>query len=310
MGRYVIGLLPSSRIHHVVLKIFQEKFWYNVKRSRDLSWKPMEAKSVLYILYLSIAIAATTIGSMTGMGGGVIMKPLMDVLKSFDVETIGMLSSITVFFMSVVSVGKQMLAKTPIPFDFAVPLAFGSVVGGYLGQWLLRAVVTALHAQSLVTVVQNVLLAILILGVYLYMRRKDRIQGKHLSGIPVSLLTGCILGICSAFLGIGGGPIDVAVIIYLYSTTTKTATICSLLIILFSQVSKLATVALTTGFAVYDLSVAPVMVIGAIAGGFIGAAFNRRCSEETVEKAFNAVQLLVLAIAVFNIVRNLISAGA
>lgn len=263
-----------------------------------------------YILYFLIAISATTVGSMTGMGGGVIMKPLMDVLKSFDVETIGMLSSITVFFMSVVSVGKQMAAKTPIPFDFAVPLALGSVAGGYLGQWLLRTIVAAMHAQALVTVVQNVLLAILILGVYLYMRHKDRIQGKHLSGVPVSLLTGCILGICSAFLGIGGGPIDVAVIIYLYSTATKTATICSLLIILFSQISKLATVALTTGFAVYDLSVAPVMVIGAIAGGFIGAAFNRRCSEETVEKAFNTVQLLVLAIAVFNIVRNLISAGA
>lgn len=235
------------------------------------------------------------------------MKPLMDILRSFDVETIGMLSSITVFFISVVSVGKQMAAKTPIPFNFAVPLALGSVAGGYLGQWLLRAIVAALHAQALVTVV--VLLAILILGVYRYMRHKDHTQGKHLSGVPVSLLTGCIFGTCSMFLGIGRSPIDVA-IIYLYSTATKTASICSLLIILFSQVSKLATVALTTGFAVYNLSVAPVMVIGAIIGDFIGAAVKQHCSEEAVEKAFNAVQLLVLTIAVFNIVRNLISASA
>ena len=48
------------------------------------------------------------------------------------------------------------------------------------------------------------------------------------------------------------------------------------------------------------------MVIGAIAGGFIGASLNKRCSEQVVERAFNGVQLLVLAIAIFNIVRNLL----
>ena len=63
--------------------------------------------------------------------------------------------------------------------------------------------------------------------------------------------------------------------------------------------------ALTTGFGVFDLSIAPVMIVGAIAGGFIGASLNKKCSEAAVEKAFNAVQLLVLAISIFNIVRNL-----
>ena len=47
------------------------------------------------------------------------------------------------------------------------------------------------------------------------------------------------------------------------------------------------------------------MIAGAIAGGFIGAGLSKRCSEPAVERAFNGVQLLVLAIAVFNMVRNL-----
>ena len=96
-----------------------------------------------------------------------------------------------------------------------------------------------------------------------------------------------------------------ALIIYLYSVGTKAATVCSLVTILFAQVSKLGTVALSTGFLIYDLSMAPVMVMGAVAGGFIGANLNKRCSEQTVEQAFNAVQLLVLAITIFNIIRNL-----
>ena len=259
-----------------------------------------------YLIYFLIAIGATTVGALTGMGGGVIIKPLMDVLQGFDVETIGVISSITVFCMAVVSIGKQIMAKTPVPFDIAIPLALGSVAGGYLGQWMLKAIIAALGVQSMVTVAQNAVLAILILGVYLYMRNKSRIPGKHLKGVPVSLAAGCALGIFSSFLGIGGGPINVALIIYLFSVGTKTATVCSLMTILFSQISKLATAALTTGFGVYDLSVAPVMVVGAIAGGFWGAALSRRFSDKMVEKAFNGVQLLVLAIAIFNIVRNLI----
>lgn len=258
-----------------------------------------------YLIYFFIAIAATTVGSLTGMGGGVIIKPLMDILRDFNVETIGVLSSITVFCMSVVSIGKQMLAKIPIPFHVAVPLAAGSVAGGYLGQRMLRWIVSAFHAQKLVTVVQNGILAVLVLCVCFYMSRKDRITGRHISSPPVSLLTGCFLGIISSFLGIGGGPINVALITYLYSVSTKTAAACSLVTILFAQASKLAIVALNPGFGGYDLSVAPVMVVGAVSGGFIGAAISHRCSERTVDRAFHVVQLMVLGIALFNIVRNL-----
>ena len=267
-----------------------------------------------YVLYFLIAIGATTVGSLTGMGGGVIIKPLMDVLHGFDVQTIGVLSSLTVFSMSVVSIGKQMLARTKIPFGTAIPLALGSVMGGLAGEKLLQVIVDALRANSAVTVVQNVVLSLLILAVFLYMKNKSRIPSQELRGVVVSLLVGVFLGICSSFLGIGGGvankvtvdePINVALIIYLFSFDTKTATVCSLVTILFAQISKLTTVALTTGFGVFDLSIAPVMIVGAIAGGFIGASLNKKCSEAAVEKAFNAVQLLVLAISIFNIVRNL-----
>lgn len=257
-----------------------------------------------YIIYFLIAIGATTVGSLTGMGGGVIIKPLMDVLQGFDVTTIGVLSSITVFSMSIVSIGKQILAKTKIPFNIAIPLALGSVAGGLMGEKLLRMVVEALQADAAVTVVQNVVLSLLIFVVFLYMKNKAHIQGKKLSGVVISALVGIFLGVCSSFLGIGGGPINVALIIYLFSFDTKTATICSLVTIFFAQVSKLGMVAFTTGFGGFDLSIAPVMVLGAIAGGFIGASLNKKFSEAAVEKAFNATQLVVLALAVFNIVRN------
>lgn len=259
-----------------------------------------------YVIYLLLALFATTVGSLTGMGGGVIIKPLMDVLGDYNVQTIGIVSSITVFSMALVSVAKQIKAKTEIPFKMAIPLSVGSTVGGFLGEKLLKFIVDLLKANSFVTVVQNFVLAILILCVFLYMKNKNRIKSNHLDGILPSLAVGVFLGICSSFLGIGGGPINVALIIFLFSVTTKTATVCSLITILFAQISKLATVALTTGFSDFDLSIAPIMIIGAISGGFLGAEFNKKCKEETVEKAFNCVQLIVLSITIFNIVRNLI----
>ena len=171
---------------------------------------------------------------------------------------------------------------------------------------MLDFIIDRLNINSIATVVQNIVLAILILGVIIYMKNKRRIKSKNLNGIPVCLVVGVFLGFCSSFLGIGGGPINVALIIYLFSFDTKTATVCSIVTILFAQIAKLATTALTTGFAVYDLSVAPLMAIGAVMGGFIGVSISKKCSEKTVEKSFNAVQLLVLTITIFNVIRNII----
>lgn len=259
-----------------------------------------------YVIYFLLTLFATSVGSLTGMGGGVIIKPIMDVMGDYDVQSIGLIASITVFSMAIVSILKQIKAKTKIPFKTALPLAVGSVVGGIVGERVLKLIINLLNANSIVTVVQNVVLAVLILLVFIYMKNKNKIKGKELKGVPVSLFVGIFLGFCSSFLGIGGGPINVALIIYLFSYSTKTATVCSLVTILFAQISKLTTVALTTGFSGFDLTITPVMIIAAISGGFIGAYFNKKCSEKTVEKAFNIIQLVVLALTIFNIIRNLL----
>lgn len=258
-----------------------------------------------YIFYFLIAIISTTAGSLTGMGGGVIIKPVLDILGHYNIATIGVLSAVTVFSMSLVSVIKQLSLGMKIDFSISLPLALGSVLGGAVGQTMLKAVLAAAPAESIVTVVQNSILALLILVVCLYMRKKEHIKSLSLSGPAPALLAGITLGVISSFLGIGGGPFNVALIIYLFSFDTKTATVCSLISILFAQTSKLVTVAVFSGLDGLTLTMLPPMVIGAVAGGFIGAGLNKRLSEKTVETCFNGIQLIVLSIAIINIVRNL-----
>ena len=259
-----------------------------------------------YFIYFILTLFATTICSMTGMGGGVIIKPIMDVIGDFNVLTIGVIASITVFSMALVSILKQIKSKTKIPFDIAIPLSIGSVIGGISGERIFSFIVDLLKADGVVKIVQNIVLTVLIVWVFIYMNNKNKFKNKEFKGVLPALLTGLFFGMCSAFLGIGGGPINVSVIIFLFSLPIKTATVCSLMTILFSQFSKLTTVFFTKGFSDLDFTVVVVMVTAAIIGGLLGAYFNKKLAEKTVSKAFNFVLVIVLSLTLSNIITNLI----
>ena len=257
------------------------------------------------LLYFFISLFSTVAGAVTGMGGGVIIKPALDLLNHFNAETVSVLTSLTVLAMSVVAFGKHVQQKTLIAYKTALPLAAGAVLGGVAGQWGLTLVVAALPDNRFVFVTQNALLAVLILCVFVYMHKKERIPSLDLKGFLAPLPVGLVLGFLASFLGISGGPFNVAVLMYLFSMSIKSATVCSIVVILFSQVTKIVTIALTEGFAAYNLRLLPPLLIGGLVGGFAGAWLNRLMSEKRVERVFNAVQTLVLLICVYNIVQNL-----
>lgn len=258
-----------------------------------------------YILYFIISIFATTLGALTGMGGGVIIKPVLDMLGHYDVASISMLSSITVFVMSAVSLFRQRNNPEKPKSLIAVPLAIGAVVGGNIGSSMLDAIINGSNNSINVTVIQNIILASLIIVVFVYMLYKEKLRSPKLNGIMPSALVGLSLGLVSSFLGIGGGPINVALIIFLFAFPSKMAALCSLLTILFSQSSKLVMALITGGFGKVDLTMLPVMLIGAVMGGFIGGAMHKRINDKTADILFNAAQIVVFAICVVNIIRGL-----
>jgi len=258
-----------------------------------------------YILYFLISVAATLAGSMTGMGGGVIIKPMLDIINEFDVATIGVLSSMTVLSMTLVSVWTQVRQGVVFNLDITIPLAIGSVLGGSIGQYLLVELISVLNNNRLVLLVQNAILGTLVIGVFFYMLNRSKISTLEIKSIVLVVTTGIFLGAVSAFLGIGGGPLNVSLLIILFSLDIKTATICSVIIIMFAQLSNLFQVAANTGFRVYDLSMLLPMIIGATIGGFIGSWLNKRLSEKTIGICFNGVQVLVFVFCIYNIITNL-----
>ncbi len=259
----------------------------------------------MYILYFLIAIISTTIGAMTGVGGGVIMKPMLDILGHYDSLTISTLSSITVLSMAIAAFTKQLIARSKIDMSVVFPLALGSILGGVVGQKTLSYISSIIPNIKHITVVQNIILAVLIIVILLYAINRAKIKSHHLHGILVSAGVGMSLGIMSSFLAIGGGPINVVAFVYLFSYDLKKATQSSIITILFAQIANVSSIGLLHGFGHQDLSMLPVMIIGAISGGLIGSRLVAGLSEKGVAYAFNILQMVVFSICILNIVFNL-----
>ena len=257
------------------------------------------------IIYFIIALLATTVGSMAGIGGGVIIKPILDFLGDFSLSTISVLSSFTVFSMAIVSIIKQIKYKFKLEVKKTVFIGIGSIIGGLLGENLLKLVIDIIN-QTLITTIQNFILAILLILVYIYMNNRNKFKSYHVENIFACSLIGLFLGLIASFLSIGGGPINVCILTIFFSMGTKEAAVNSIITVLFSQGSKLMTIATTTGFAIFDLSLLPLMIIGGLIGGLVGSNLNKKLSGSLILKVFNIVVLLLILLNIYNIVSTFI----
>lgn len=257
------------------------------------------------ILYFFIALAATVIGAMTGLGGGVIIKPLLDFLGNYNLPTIGVLSSFTVFSMALVSIIKQIRYKVKIELRKTAFIGIGSIAGGVLGNKIVNILLMFL-SEALVTIIQSLTLAILLIIIYIYMNNKEKFKSYKVSNSIACILIGILLGSLASFLSIGGGPINVCVLAFFFSMNTKEAAINSIITILFSQGSKLFTAITTQGLKPFDLTMLPYMIIGGIVGGIIGASLNKKFNSEVILKVFNIVLIALILLNIYNVIGILI----
>lgn len=255
------------------------------------------------MIYLLIAFGASLVGAISGLGGGVIIKPLLDLVGDYSASTIGLLSACTVLAMSTTALLRTMYAKTPIQLRLSVLLSTGAFAGGYLGNYLFDFALHSLVHTQAVTLLQNILLTALLIGVLVYMNRFGKKIGFHLQAPWIIFLVGLCLGTVSSFLGIGGGPINMVILTLFFSMKTKSATVHSLLLIFFSQGAKLATIALGSGFAGHDLTPLWLMIPAGMLGGLLGAAFHRKLSPKRIVTVFNATVTMIILIGLFNCVQ-------
>lgn len=258
----------------------------------------------MVILFFVVSFLASIAGAICGIGGGVIIKPVLDLFGLASVSTISFLSGCTVLAMSCYSVGKNILAhENRVDFAIGTPLAIGAAVGGIVGKQLFSAVKAMFENADTVGSIQAVCLALMTLGTFLYTIKKAGIKTHHIKNKLVCLFVGLVLGILSSFLGIGGGPINLVVLFFLFSMDTKTAAQNSLYVILFSQITSLVTTLVTNSVPEFQVLALIFMVAGGIGGGMAGRVFYRKMDNKAVDKLFLCLMGIIILISCYNAVK-------
>lgn len=257
------------------------------------------------LAYFMIAIGATIVGSASGLGGGIIIKPILDFLGHYSVVAISVLSSVTVFFMAVVSVIHQVRNKTKINFKRTGLIGGGAIVGGILGDKIM-ALVLSLSDELIVSISQSTILAILFILIYIYMNNKEKYKSYNVDNSIVCIFIGLLLGTIASFLSIGGGPINVCILTIFFSMNAKEAAVDAIAVMLFSQGAKIASILQSGALYNVDLRILGFMIIGGVLGGLIGSKLNKKLKSEQILKMFNSFLVLLIVLNVYNVVISLL----
>lgn len=215
---------------------------------------------------------------------------------------ISFLSGITVLTMTIVSLlrsrsGEQKISRT------TVFLAIGAAVGGVAGKKVFDMIKSSAGNDAMVSLIQNIVMVMLTSAVFIYTLKKERISTKRVENKAVVIASGFVLGVLSSFLGIGGGPINLMILSYLFSMDTKTAALNSLFVIFFSQVLSLVTTLVTRSVPQFEWSLLLLMMVFAVVGATLGRSFSKKMSSRAVDTLFMILMAVIIALSVYNCIR-------
>lgn len=258
----------------------------------------------LYLLFTLVSFLASSVGAVCGIGGGVIIKPVLDSFGVLSVSTISFFSGCTVLSMSLYSMLRsKMSGESLVDAKSGTPLALGAAIGGIVGKSMFQSVSAMFEDNDMVGAVQAACLLVITLATLIYTIKKDHIKTHKINSRTVCTIIGLILGILSSFLGIGGGPINLVVLYYFFSMNTKTAAQNSLYIILFSQITSLVSTLATRTVPVFSVVLLVFMVIAGVLGGISGRFINKKIDNKMVDQLFVALMVIIIGINAYNIYR-------
>lgn len=252
------------------------------------------------LLFFMTCLLASTAGAISGIGGGVIIKPVLEVFPGYGVEVISFLSGCAVLSMALVSLLREGKRDGRFEFRKGTFLAAGSVVGGIAGKLAFDAL-----GGGRLGLVQAAVLCLMMAGLLVYQGVKKRLHPKDLRNGGICVLLGGMMGLFSAFLGIGGGSFNLVVLTYFFGMDDKKAAAHSIYVILFSQAASLALTLAFGNVPEYPWPLLTAVICGGVGGGLFGSALRRRMSHRSIGRLYTALLVFVLLVSMRNLVAYL-----
>lgn len=236
------------------------------------------------------------VASLTGIGGGIFMVPVMTLLYDFlPANAAG--TSLTVIIFTAVASTLNYARQKRIYWRTGLVLAIVTAPGAYLGAWL----TTILNARDL-----GLIFGFFLIGVAIYiiadlsnLRRsknqgtKARMSDIELAKSGKTLVLGAGLsffgGLASGLLGIGGGLLVVPIMTFAMGMAIHLATATSMFTMIFTSISGVAQHYQANHI---NFEIALLLALGAIFGAQVGAYTSKRISSGNLRRVFGIVVIV------------------
>lgn len=191
----------------------------------------VEAQRTRWWRLAIIGVLAGFFSGLFGVGGGVIIVPLLIMLAGFDQRRASG-TSLTAILPTAIAGAIGYAARGEVDWVAALCIAGGAVVGSFVGTWLLHRIP------------QNVLRWIFVVFLVLMAARLAFLVPDRGAGIDVDTGTvvalvgvGLLTGVLSGLLGVGGGVLIVPVLMIFFGMGDLVAKGTSLLMIIPTSVA-------------------------------------------------------------------------
>jgi hypothetical protein len=246
---------------------------------------------MMYFALIIVGILAGLLGGLIGTGGCSVMLPILHF--GFGVETptaIGTTLFAVIFTAASGAWGH--FAKRNLDVRATLWLGGGGLLGVLLGSWIFSYVAkTHLPVLDLVLGLLFLWPAVRMLWEGIFRRAMPKGEGTQIPGgrIP-KFIFGCIIGIATGVVGLGGGYALVPGLIYLFGAPVYVTMGTSLAVMVPMAVVG-GGIKLVQGFV--DLPAGIALGAGAVVGAQIGARVIKRFRPTTLKAIFGAYFLYV-----------------
>lgn len=243
------------------------------------------------LLLIAAGALAGLTGALLGIGGGVVLVPLL--VFGFDVS---LEEAVPASLMCVVASScaaaagyvDRRLSDVRLGLTLELATVVGAIAGGVVAAYLAPAMVAVAFGLFTFGVALQILLA--------RSRGREPVATRYMpTNYPLGISGSFMAGGLSALLGVGGGPLKVPLMSYGMRVPFKVACATSNLMV---GITGAASVASYAWRGHVKLPLVSPLVVGVLAGAYLGSRLMPRVPT-AVLKRFFAIVLLVVAAQMF-----------
>lgn len=252
-----------------------------------------------FLLYLLVGSAAGLLAGLFGIGGGLIIVPVLVItyglmgISETVLTHMALATSLTTIIFTSLSSVKEHHKHGAVDWQLVYWIGSGIIVGTALGVWLLAGVAGE-HLQMAIGIFALVMAAKMALDI-------NPSPSRQVPGTKGLLASGSLIGFASAWFGIGGGSFTVPFLTWVnvpMKRAVATAAACGLPIAITGAVSNIYTgwgqgdlPSWTTGFVYWPAVLG--IVITSVPCAKVGAKLAHKLDAKMLKRGFALLLFIV-----------------